>query len=184
MDTNLLRFVELSQATHSQIEELLKVRNSDFVSSVMLSRAEINLWDHLNWTKRAILDETRKDFLLCLGSGQVVGYSSLRSIDFRNGKAEWTFFLAEEYSGLGLGRHLAAHTLNYGFVALGLRAIFAKILRSNSNSLSFLRKLGFVPTDDFYPDVAEKQLLVSVFMQEKYIETYKDLNGENGLSKI
>ena len=88
MDANLLRFVELSQATQSQIEELLKVRNSDFVSSVMLSSAEIDLWEHLDWTKSAILDATRKDFLLCLVSGQVVGYTSLRSIDLLNGKAE------------------------------------------------------------------------------------------------
>lgn len=184
MDANLLRFVELSQATHSQIEELLKVRNSEYVSSVMLKSAKINLSEHVNWIKSAILDTTRIDVLLCLGSGSVVGYTSLRSIDFRKGKAEWTFFLAEEYSRLGLGRHLAAHTLNYGFVTLGLRAIFAKVLRGNSNSLGFLQKLGFVPTNEFYPDVAEKQFLISMFMQEKYSETYEDFSGKNGLNKL
>ena len=184
MDANLLRFVELSQATQSQIEELLKVRNSDFVSSAMLNSAEINLWEHLNWTKSAILDATRKDFLLCLVSGQVVGYTSLRSIDLLSGKAEWTFFLAEEYSGLGVGRHLAAHTLNYGFVTLGLRAIFAKALQSNLNSQRFLRKLGFVPTDEFYPEVNEKHLLISMFIQENYIETYGFFNRKNGMRKL
>ncbi len=183
MDANLLRFVELSQANQSQIEELLKVRNSDFVSSVMLSSAEINLVEHLNWTKSAILNTTRKDFLLCLCSGQVVGYTSLRSINMLDGKAEWTFFLAEEYSGLGVGRHLAAYSLNYGFGTLGLRSIFAKVLQSNLNSQRFLRKLGFDLTDDFYPEVNEKHLLISMFIQENYIETDGFFNGKNGMKK-
>lgn len=45
MDANLLGFVELSQATQSQIEELLKVRNSSFVSSAMLIVLKSTYWN-------------------------------------------------------------------------------------------------------------------------------------------
>lgn len=76
----------------------------------------------------------------------VMGYSSLSP--YRPGRmalrytAEISYYIHEDYRGLGVGSHLIEHAIEQ-CSRLGIRTLFAILLDINSDSAHILEKFGF-----------------------------------------
>ncbi len=78
--------------------------------------------------------------------GVVLGYTSLSP--YRPGRtalrhtAEISYYIHEDYRGLGIGSRLIAHAIEQ-CPRLGLKTLFAILLDINSESIRILEKFGF-----------------------------------------
>ncbi len=78
--------------------------------------------------------------------GSVTGWCSLSP--YRAGRmalrhtAEISYYIHEDFRGLGIGSHLIAHTIEK-CPKLGIRVLFAILLDVNVTSVRILEKLGF-----------------------------------------
>lgn len=70
-------------------------------------------------------------FLALLGSGKIVGYTSVANIDFVNGCAEISTFVDEQYQGIGFGPVIMDLVIKLCFEELNLVKVCFKIREDN-----------------------------------------------------
>lgn len=97
-----------------------------------------------NWLKKASMDSTRKDFIICFKSNDnPIGYAGLKNIDFRNSKAESYLGIgAKEYWGKGIGYDVKKALLLYSFNHLMLNKVYSYHLADNLPMIKINVKLG------------------------------------------
>jgi [ribosomal protein S5]-alanine N-acetyltransferase len=76
-------------------------------------------------------------------SNQVIGVVALWDWDKQKRQAELGYGLAKEYWGQGLGQEAVRAVVEYGFVSLNLRWVYATTLTANRRSIQMLERLGF-----------------------------------------
>ena len=77
--------------------------------------------------------ENNLHFLALLGSGKIVGYTSVANIDFVNGCAEISTFVDEKYQGIGFGPAIMDLVIKLCFEELNLVKVCFKIREDNIN---------------------------------------------------
>lgn len=105
----------------------------------------------LFWRVFAVYAEHRFDVWAVRRDGQHIGHAEIKPTETAGGH-EIIYALAPAAWGAGLGTELAATLVNYGFGALGLRAVHATVAAPNHASLAVLQKLGFTPVQEIAND--------------------------------
>jgi RimJ/RimL family protein N-acetyltransferase len=98
---------------------------------------------------------TKYVFAVCKADGAAIGMALLKDVDLSAGAGELGYWIGRPYWGGGHATRAAAETLAFGFGTLGLRAISAVCLETNTASLRVLDKLGFVPTGRLLQSLAK-----------------------------
>jgi ribosomal-protein-alanine N-acetyltransferase len=78
-------------------------------------------------------------------TGLYAGSVSLQEFSFHDGSAETAFELLPEQRGKGLMTRALSAVARYGFTALGLRRIEARVVEGNVKAERLLEKTGFIP---------------------------------------
>jgi ribosomal-protein-alanine N-acetyltransferase len=83
-------------------------------------------------------------------SGNYVGRAGLKRIEIAGvDEVELGYAIKKEYWGQGLAKEMARAAIEYGFNNLQLRDLVCFTLASNVQSLSVMKKLGFIYEKDF-----------------------------------
>ena len=145
----------LKQCTLRPLQEtdrdiLLTWRNSERVRRGMLHSAIISIETHRIWFAQVQSDQTRL-YRVFSYRGRPAGLVYFLNKNEVLMSCEWGFYLGEEDLPKGLGTTLGLLALDLAFQTLNIEKITAKVITTNSASVGFHRKLGFVESGEQQP---------------------------------
>ncbi len=114
----------------------LVVGNTIFVSSEREKR----------WIEQKIFDDSKEIYwAICdKETGEMVGFTSLRQIDYRNRKARWGgITIGKEFWNKGYAMATNALSLRFVFEELGLNRVYTCYLEGHEVSKAIFEKNGF-----------------------------------------
>jgi [ribosomal protein S5]-alanine N-acetyltransferase len=125
-----------------------KWRNDDEVQSLTGgNKYFVSLAKEKKWVDELIFDNSKNIYLaICLKeTSEMVGYTGIRDIDWRNRKVEWTALVIgdRECRSKGYATEATLLLLDYVFLELGIHRLTGYSLKSNKSSLKLFEKLGF-----------------------------------------
>ena len=145
------------------LELVLVWRNLESVRQAMFTRHEITREEHYAWFEGLRRDPTRRCFLWFDSAGNPQGVVNFTNIDAKHGIAFWGFYAnPTALMQTGVGTSIALDALNFSFDQLNLRKINAEVLQSNTRSLSFHRKIGFVEEGRFREQYFDGDIRIDV----------------------
>lgn len=170
-----LKDLELINKWHNDVNlNSLTCGRKFFVSS---------LYDR-NWIEDKILNNQNQVYCaICeVESNNMIGYSSLNSINYVNKNAFWGGIVIGDYKARnkGYASQAAFQLMKYGFYELGLIKITGKWLPENKISVFMAKNLGFKQEGLLRKDVYKNNqfydvLIMSILKEEfehKYCEFY------------
>jgi UDP-4-amino-4,6-dideoxy-N-acetyl-beta-L-altrosamine N-acetyltransferase len=120
---------------------ILSWRNHPEVRRVMFSQHEISLEEHRNWFNKVRLDNSRC-LLLVEEANKPIGFVQFTHVE-SEGVADWGFY-TDPGAPKGTGRKLGVAALEHAFTNLNLHKVCGQVISSNSISIRFHHRLGFV----------------------------------------
>ena len=112
--------------------------NKYFVSSAMEKQ----------WVEGKIYDNSKEIYLaICLKeTDEMIGYTGLRDIDWRNRKVEWMALVIGDrpHRNKGYATEATLLLLDYVFCELGIHKLSGYSLKTNLASIQLFGKLGFI----------------------------------------
>lgn len=144
--SNADHLVVLRRLEPRDVEDLYRYRNDRSVVG--------QLGGHSSGYSRADLAEwverhrgMRNEVLWAIATAEddrCIGHVGLYDIDHRIRKAEFGILLGDtSFHGKGVGKHVTAAMITYGFEQLNLRRISLTVLDSNKRALTLYERLGF-----------------------------------------
>jgi len=134
---------ELRPIEEGDLDLVLRWRNSDRIRESMYTDHEITMGEHRAWFDRA-RKEPLPTVLVFEFRGKPIGVIQVTQIDRRNDKCSWGFYIGVPDASPGSGTALGYFGLNHIFEVLKIRKLCAEAFASNSASLKFHKRLGFV----------------------------------------
>jgi len=133
----------LREMKSADLETVLKWRNSDRIRSVMFTDNVITMEEHIDWFKR-VKGHKNMTSLIFEYNGTPVGVINFSGIDKISRLCSWGFYLGEENLPTGTGLVMGYLGLEYAFYNLGVDEVYGEVLNTNTPSIFFHGKLGFV----------------------------------------
>lgn len=138
-----LRGIELQD-----LEQLKTWRNSEYIRAYVREYRPLTSENQIAWLQSLPTDRStimfaidRKDMK---EDPDLIGACGLTNINWKDGNAEISFYLGEDYViGKGYGSESLQLLVKYGFDELRLHRIYAIIYAYNKRSLEFFDKNGF-----------------------------------------
>ena len=140
MSVSLLRPLRLSD-----LENILEWRNHPSIRLNMLTQHQITIDEHTQWFESTQLDDAKCP-MIYEEEGIALGYVNF-NICIESSHADWGFYTAP-HAPSGTGTKLGLNALEYAFKELNLKEVCGQALRSNTASINFHLKLGFLEDRD------------------------------------
>lgn len=137
---------KISLRPMSEADMALRVRwfNDPEVNKTLILDETLYLDKTIDWFKRAISDDSRRDFLIETLDEKPIGFAGLVGIDHRDKIAEIYIVIGEkEYWGKGVMAQAESLLIKWGFETLNLHKIWAQARPMNVASIITMKKLGF-----------------------------------------
>lgn len=148
----------LREMKETDLETILKWRNSNRIRENMINDHIISMDEHRDWFVR-LMQQKKDIYLIFQHSNLPAGMVYFTDIDKRNNICFWGFYLGNEILPKGTGLILGIMGLEYAFNKLGIRKICGQVFSFNTSSLEFHKKLGFME---------EGRLIKHVLKNQKY----------------
>lgn len=130
-----------------KMSETLSDKQRESVADNALSIAQAHFSDNV-WMRAIYADQTPVGFIMLhLGSDWVDGIDC-------PGVFLWRLMIARPYQGLGYGKKAIVKLVDH-LRALGIPELYTSYASGEGGPGEFYRKLGFVPTGDYYGDEPE-----------------------------
>jgi UDP-4-amino-4,6-dideoxy-N-acetyl-beta-L-altrosamine N-acetyltransferase len=139
----MLENCRLRKMTDADLPLVLTWRNSDRIRNMMYSDHVISPEEHRAWFVR----ETNRDdchHLVFECDGRPVGVVNVTQVEPRHRRCHWGFYLGEEHLPKGCGTAMGVLALDFIFDNLQLNKVVGEVLASNTASLKYHHRLGFV----------------------------------------
>lgn len=127
----------------TDLQRIFAWRNAPNVRRAMFSDREISWEEHLAWFQSTKSDESNKWFVYSCENNEPSGVVYFKNIDSNQSTAFWGFYAAINASP-GTGMRMSIDALNKAFNELSLERVNAEVLVTNSKSLNFHLKVGFI----------------------------------------
>lgn len=137
------RDFRLRPMTSSDLEMVLRWRNSDRVRGNMYTDHVISPEEHRAWFEK-VSDEKRSLHFAFEYLGKPIGIVNINQIDRANNKCLWGFYIGESNLPKGCGSAMGFFALDYLFGSLGFRKVTGEVFAFNEDSMKFHKRLGFV----------------------------------------
>ncbi len=147
MSSGFLKMFKKTEFRIRKLEEsdsfnVLMWRNQPHIRDVMYTDHEITVAEHEAWLIKA-LNDNDSCYLILEQTGRPKAFINFTSIDRRNGKCFWGYYLISPHHSGGIGSVMAWFSLDWCFRVLGMRKLFCESLASNQRACSLYRKFGF-----------------------------------------
>ena len=138
----------------------------------------------VKWVEDLILKDAQDAVYFAItlqDSVDIIGYTSISEIDYRNGTCFWSGIkIGEGHGGKGLGKQVALKILKYVFEELRMERCKAECLEDHETALKMMlstgyRQEGLMRKKVFKNGRHNDQWLLSV-ISENYAEIKKDFN--------
>ncbi len=147
---------------HADLELVLAWRNHPDVRSYMYRQHKITLAEHKAWFARLKDDDASRWFIHEDTTGKPDGVVSFTQMQRTSRTAFWGFYAAPDALP-GTGTRIGLDALDEAFATLRLHKVNAEVIASNTASLRFHRKLGFIEEGQFRDYHFDGQRYVDVF---------------------
>lgn len=135
--------ISLRDLQETDQERLYIWRNLPEVRQWMYTDHEIKREEHQQWFTAALVDPTRKYWVIEIDSSPV-GIANLSDINLSQGRCSWAFYLADpQVRGKGVGAATEFLVLEYVFSALGLNRLMCEVLLANQAVIHLHANFGF-----------------------------------------
>lgn len=153
---------ELRNITRSDLQEVLKWRNSDRVRPYMFDDREIKWETHQNWFDRL---QTRTDCKFLLYCYDNVPLGTVQYAEVGEPLITWGFYLGAENYPKGSGRALGLLGLDKAFNEFAAQEIRGEALAENEASVKFHLKMGFsqVAEESRFIAGRDKEYMIKIF---------------------
>lgn len=132
--------LNLRPATLDDAQRVFAWRNSEEVRRFSISNREIGWDEHFSWFQ-GVLENPQRHMFVAEREGEPVGVFRL---DWADGRAEVSIFLAPGMSGQGLGAAILHLGIGWARENLaGVTKLIARIKAQNEASLHLFGKVGF-----------------------------------------
>lgn len=121
---------------------LRDIRNEEGVRKWMYTDHLIGVNEHLAWLAGLRQDDCQHVFAILSDSGTPLGVVSISSIDFKNRKADWAYYLTKAARG-GLGAAIEYAFLNFVFDILELEKLNCEVISGNDAVVKMHKKFLF-----------------------------------------
>lgn len=163
----------LRKMQESDLELVLKWRNSPEIRKNMYYHGAIGWETHVNWFKRVKKDHSFKHFIFEY-KGIPSGVISFSQIDHDNKRASWAFYSGRlDVKGLGTQMELIA--LEYAFEMLKLNKLCCEVLSFNDTVIRFHKKFGFVEegvlVNHYWRDGKAYDVYLLAFYRKEWLAT-------------
>jgi ribosomal-protein-alanine N-acetyltransferase len=159
-----------------------KWRNDAEIQSLTAgNRYYVSLAMEKRWVEEKALDNSKNVYwAICLSiTGEMIGYTSVNNIDWRNRKAEWGGIVIGEsaHRSKGYASEAAFLMMEYVFCELGLHRFWGHWLEDHTASVLMGKKLGFkeegMLRDDVYKDGAFHNVVTMSILESEFAEVRK-----------
>jgi diamine N-acetyltransferase len=151
--SNILPQIHFERITAQTVLEICKMSETltdnqrEAVTDNALSIAQAHFSDNV-WMRAIYADQTPVGFIMLhLGSDWADGIDC-------PGVFLWRLMIAKPYQGLGYGKKAVGKLVDH-LRALGIPGLYTSFTPGEGGPGEFYRKLGFVPTGDYYGDEPE-----------------------------
>lgn len=107
----------------------------------------VSLEREIKWVNDLIMNDNQKIIYLAIcekGSDDIIGYTSISEIDYRNGSCFWSGIkLSQDKAGQGYGFQVALSVLKYVFEELRIERCIGTGLEEHEVALKLMGKAGF-----------------------------------------
>ncbi|TND08953.1 MAG: N-acetyltransferase GCN5 [Bacteroidetes bacterium] len=101
----------------------------------------------LSYVREKVAEIRQKTFHTCIvehtPSKILVGYISMKNMDFTVPKAELAYFIDAEFEGKGIGSRAVGAVCDFAFAEIGMNKLFMRISPANPASRRLAEKCGF-----------------------------------------
>jgi len=101
----------------------------------------------VKWVEDVIMKDNPQSIYFAItlvGSDEIIGYTSISEIDFRNGTCFWSGIKLDKLkSGKGIGMEVALKILKYVFEELRMERCKAECLETHEVALKMMQKAGY-----------------------------------------
>ncbi len=133
---------QLRQLKQSDCWNVLTWRNQRHVRSVMYNGHEIAGSEHRAWFSR-VITQSDASYLILEHAGTPEAFVSFTSIDEKNRKCFWGYYLISSQHVPGTGSVMAWFSLDWCFRILKMRKLCCESLATNFRACALYRKFGF-----------------------------------------
>lgn len=154
--------VYLRSILETDTDQILKIRNSEYVVKNFIYRKGITKKQHLDWLRNKVNTNEVVQFVVCdINTDEIYGSVYIQHIDNTTKSAESGIFLSDKCSGKGIGYESYKLLIDYCFNVLKLHKIRARVLSYNTGSIKLHLKCNFVQ-EAYFKD--------ELFLDGKYID--------------
>ncbi|MEM7105966.1 MAG: GNAT family N-acetyltransferase [Bacteroidota bacterium] len=158
--------IELVRIRHEHIEMIRQWRNSKPISRHMEFRALISPEMQENWFES--VNNIHHFYFLIQTKGCQVGLIHLSKVSFQDQTAHAGIFISDpNYIATSIPVRASLSLLDFAFLNLDLKTVFAKVKNDNSKAWEYNRKLGF----DFYQITDNPDFSWLDLTPERYLKT-------------
>lgn len=135
---------------HPEDKDMLREwRNLPEVAKYMYTDHTVSPEEHERWFKGTLADPARKYWII-QADGEDAGLANLYSIDPRNKRCYWAFYLASpNVRGKGVGGFVEYFVLCHVFDGMGFNKLCAEVLAFNDAVVQMHKGFGFVEEGRF-----------------------------------
>ncbi len=136
---SLVPVTKLPEAAQMSLREL---RNEEGVRRWMYTDHVISPEEHRIWLRRLTTDDRQIVFAVVGNERQPLGQVSVTSIDRKNKRADWAYYLSTKARG-GLGSAIEYAAINFVFDTLGLKKLNCEVIEGNESVVRLHKKFLF-----------------------------------------
>lgn len=157
----IIQFKNYKLMNDEEIKMVYDWRNSDRIRSKMIHQDIIPFDNHVKWVNNL---KTRDDveYYIVNIDGIYIGTIDFTSIDFKEGIAEWGYYVND--NGIGYGALLQYLLINHFFENDKFKILFCRVLENNMTVYNNHKKnFGFVDDDKYSQIISDKDKVIKVF---------------------
>ncbi|WP_430788222.1 UDP-4-amino-4,6-dideoxy-N-acetyl-beta-L-altrosamine N-acetyltransferase [Virgibacillus flavescens] len=168
---------QLKPIAYNDLKLIYKWRNSKRIKSVMYTDHQISWEEHSQWFKNMQNNSQKKAWLL-YNKHQPQGLVSITNFDKENSRCYWGFYIGEKSAPKGTGTIMGILALNKLFNEMGLHKVCAEVIHTNTGSLGYHRKLGFVPEGRFVDHIWKDTQYLDVIPMALFSKNWEEVKAE------
>lgn len=179
----MLTFKNFTLLNDSEHEELLEIRNDDYVRFNMNDSRKIPLEEHFNFVNN-LKESATKTYYSIFSDKQLIGAVYLTQIDQSKKECFLGFYFKNSTNPL-LSSLAVYIFLEYCFNEKGFKTIYLEVLESNKNALNFNTNFGFTLEKTLFQEKKQSYLMkCDLFRWNEKKNSKILLNLEKKLNKI
>jgi UDP-4-amino-4,6-dideoxy-N-acetyl-beta-L-altrosamine N-acetyltransferase len=164
-----MEFIKLRE---EHLEQVLKWRVSEQVTTYMYTDIEPNLDNQRKWFEKISRDE-HSQYWVISSRNQGIGLVSLNDISWNHRRTSWAYYIGDSNYNM-LGAMIAPYLYNYAFLELKLNKLQGEVMEGNINVRNIHLKHGCREVGVLKEHIYKNGKFHDVYIYEMLAANWKD----------